>query len=546
MIKKMLKPMLTATALGAIAAPALAETPVLPPKLVVAISVDQLSSDLFAEYRPHFTGGFLRLQQGAVFPSTYHAHAATETCPGHATLLTGAHPSRSGIIANNWFDLSIGRADKKIYCSEDPTVHGSDSVNYTTSPVNLDTPTLGDRMKTANPRSRVFAVSGKDRGAVMMGGHTTDQAWWWRGKEFVTFVNRTGPVPVVVQRVNAGITAALNSGLPAYPLPELCQARLREYPLAGKSSSSVGTPIRALPANASSAYRNRPELDEATLEIAGGLVEAEGLGKGVATDLLAVSLSVTDYIGHRFGPGGPEMCTQIMALDAALGRFFARLDATGVPYAVMLSADHGGHDIPERNRAHGIPDAARIAPDLTLAALNSALGFEREPAFFGEGIGGDLYISPRIRGQARARLAARAKAWLERNPQVAAVFNGETLATTPIPAQPPESWTLAERAAASYRKGRSGDLVVLLAPRITPIADPTGGYVATHGSPWDYDRRVPAFFWWSGISGFEQPNSILTVDLMPSIAGLIDLPVKANEIDGQCRDLDSGPGSTCE
>jgi hypothetical protein len=100
-----------------------APEPTAPPKLVVAISIDQFSADLFAQYRQHFTGGFARLTQGAVFPSAFQSHAATETCPGHSTLLTGAHPSRTGIIANNWFDLDAKRADKRVYCAEDACAH---------------------------------------------------------------------------------------------------------------------------------------------------------------------------------------------------------------------------------------------------------------------------------------------------------------------------------------------------------------------------------------------------------------------------------------
>src|SRR3954463_3068570 len=103
------------------------------PKLIVAISVDQFSADLFAEYRQHFTGGLRRLSEGVVFPAGFQSHAATETCPGHSTILTGSRPYRTGIIANDWLDQSAAREDKVIYCSEDETVPGSSSSNYTVS-----------------------------------------------------------------------------------------------------------------------------------------------------------------------------------------------------------------------------------------------------------------------------------------------------------------------------------------------------------------------------------------------------------------------------
>jgi len=117
------------------------------PKLIVTVSVDQFSADLFAEYRTHATGGFARLLKGAVFPSGYQSHAATETCPGHSTILTGYRPEHTGIIANNWVDQATPRADKTVYCAEDESVPGSTSQNYTVSDKHLKVPTLGERMK---------------------------------------------------------------------------------------------------------------------------------------------------------------------------------------------------------------------------------------------------------------------------------------------------------------------------------------------------------------------------------------------------------------
>src|SRR4051812_434357 len=117
-----------------------------PPKLLVVVSVDQFSADLWDEYRPHFTGGLARIGSGAAFRNGYQSHAATETCPGHSTILTGDHPSRTGIIANSWVDQSVQRADKTIYCAEDPNVPGSTHSSYQVSPVSLRVPTLGELM----------------------------------------------------------------------------------------------------------------------------------------------------------------------------------------------------------------------------------------------------------------------------------------------------------------------------------------------------------------------------------------------------------------
>src|SRR6059058_1973150 len=154
------------------------------PRIIVAISVDEFSADLFTEYRPLFKAGLHRLQTGVVFPAGYQSHAATETCPGHSTILTGDRPARTGIIANEWFDQSLARPDKQVYCSEDPSVPGSSSEHYTVSTQFLKVPTLGDRMKAADPRSRSVAIAGKDRAAIMMGGYGPDQRWYWTGKSY--------------------------------------------------------------------------------------------------------------------------------------------------------------------------------------------------------------------------------------------------------------------------------------------------------------------------------------------------------------------------
>src|ERR671912_1089315 len=156
------------------------------PSLVVVISVDQLSADLFDEYRPHFTGGLARLSNGTAFRNGYQAHAGTETCPGHSTILTGSHPTHTGIIANTWVDQSVQRSDKTVYCAEDERVAGSSTTSYTVSPFHLSAQTLGDLLKQRSPQSLNVAVAGKDRSAVMMGGRNVDQRWFWDGKTFST------------------------------------------------------------------------------------------------------------------------------------------------------------------------------------------------------------------------------------------------------------------------------------------------------------------------------------------------------------------------
>jgi predicted AlkP superfamily pyrophosphatase or phosphodiesterase len=529
-----------------LAAPVAAQPP--RPKLIVALSVDQLSADLFAEYRQHFTGGLKRLSDGVVFPSGYQSHAATETCPGHSTILTGARPARTGIIGNSWIDQSVARPAKHVYCAEDETRGASSKAgDYAPSAVHLLVPTLGERMKAADPNTRVVAVSGKDRGALMMGGGKADQIWFLRPTDYARFETlreRTGAAPAAVAQVNSQIDAALAAAAPAQPLTPLCQRRARPISIGG--GQTVGDKAFARAAGDKRGFRNSPEADAATLDLATGLFEELRLGRGASTDLLAVSLSATDFVGHTYGTSGSEMCIQLTALDAQLGRFFERLDASGIDYVIALTADHGGLDLPERAITQGAPDAVRmdtsLAPDKLNAQLKRELKLSVDPLLIE---GADVQVNRAVPAKRRAAVLRRAAELYRASPLVETVLLGTELGRMVSPSGPPETWSLAERARASYFPGRSGDLIVALKPRVTPIPDPTRGYVATHGSFWDYDRRVPILFWWKGVQPFEQPLGIETVDIMPTLASLIALPVPAAEIDGHCLDLDPGTASNC-
>jgi predicted AlkP superfamily pyrophosphatase or phosphodiesterase len=515
------------------------------PRLIVAISVDQFSADLFAQYRQYFTGGLRRLEQGVVFPSGYQSHAATETCPGHSTILTGDRPARTGIIANNWYDQGAARADKYVYCAEDERIAGSSSDHYTVSDLHLRVPTLGDLMHRADPRSRVVAVAGKDRAAIMMGGHTPDQRWWWDGHNFVGRAGLAAPGPVT--RINARVADALAHARDPMPLPDVCESRSRPIAVPGRAEP-VGTGRFARAAGDRSALRASPEFDALILALASGMRDDMHLGEGQATDLLAIGLSATDYVGHGFGTGGSEMCIQVLALDRILGEFFAGLDRAGIDYVVMLTADHGGHDLPERIDEQADSQAARSDPALNATAMGRMLGARlhlQGPVLLGDGPFGDIYLDRGLPAPVRARALAAAVAAYRAHPQVAAVYTRGEIAATPSPSGPPETWSLVERARASFDPQRSGDFYVMLRPRITPIADASHGSVATHGSVWDYDRRVPILFWRRNMAGFEQPLSVETVDIMPTLAGLIGLPLAPGSVDGRCLDLVVGPETSC-
>jgi hypothetical protein len=517
--------------------------PAPPPKLIVALSIDQFSADLFDEYRPVLLGGIGRLSQGTVYRNGYQGHNATETCPGHSTIMTGSRPSRTGIIANFWFNLSQTRSDKGVYCAEDERVPGSSSTAYTVSPYHLRVPTLGELWKQGHPQARNVAVSGKDRAAVMMSGHVADQRWYWDGKTFVTDLQGS-TIPRSVAAARTAVANAVAQERPALEMPALCQSKSRVIPVEG-GGAPVGGGAFARKAGDIKAFRASPEFDGATLALAASLLEEMQLGRGPSIDILSISLSATDYVGHSYGTEGAEMCLQLFSLDRDLGDFFRLLDSNGIDYLVMLTADHGGQDIPERRREHGVADAARVDPGLTAAAIGKTVGAQlglNGPVLYGESSFGDIYMDRALTPSQQARAKAAAIAAYRAHPQVEAVFTKEQLAAIPSPTSPPDRWTLIERARASFDPERSGDFIVLLKRDITPIANTTT-YVATHGSPWDYDRRVPILFWRQGMAPANIPDAVETADIMPTLAASIGLVVDAGSIDGEC--LKAVQGISC-
>ena len=524
------------------AAPAPASTHA--PHLIVAIAVDQFSADLFDEYRPSFSSGLGRLaNQGIVFRNGYQAHAATETCPGHSTMLTGDDPAHTGIIANTWYQLSGPRGTTPVYCAEDETK--GDYTNYVVSPVHLRVPVLGELLKAASPQSISVVVAGKDRAAIMMGGHTPDVRWYYRTRgskgSFESDLAGAVPSPAVVA-ANRRVAAEIDTDqAPALPIPVFCQSRDRAVTLE-PGGRVIGTG-RFAHGPDEKEYHASPALDQDTLRLAEGLIDEQQLGRHSVPDILAVSLSATDYVGHRFGTEGLEMCLQLNELDQALGRFFADLDSRGIDYAVVLTADHGGTDVPERLRESVDPEARRVPDELNSKTIGDRIAAGLHLAANPLSGDGDVYVTPNLDRAMRAKVVQETMDAYRSSPLVAEVFTKGELEAAPVPTGDPTRWTLKERARASFDSERSGDILVLLKRHVVPIARPDEFYAATHGSAWDNDRRVPILFWRAGMRAETRQEAIKTVDIMPTLAAMIGLPIAPGSIDGQC--LAQVPAASC-
>lgn len=528
-------------------ASAQASPPPKEPKLVVAIAVDQYAWSLFQRYRPTYVGGLKRLGEGRVFLG-YQSHASTETCPGHSTLLTGDHPSRTGIVANNWYDRDSGSS---VYCVSvsgvaDPLAKGAS---------NLKVDTLGDWLRAKHPDARVTSISGKDRAAIMMAGHHPTSVFWWDDGLGWGTSKYAGPADAKTVAPAVAFNRKLFASWDETP-PELWPTALPEpcAPLAvphtfGRLTLSGGIPPESAKGVTQGAkwrtsaafapeFRTSPLMDRTTLEMAAELVKAQGLGRRAQPDLLAISLSGTDHIGHRYGSGGAEMCVQQASLDAALGAFLAKLDALDVPYVVALSADHGGIDAAERLG----PPARRVDTGKIVNGLNAEL---RTKFGFGyDAINGDdanqlLLGLPPEDDKRRAEVMATALGWLKAQPDVADVFTAaQVAAAAPPRGRPPGDLTMLERFAESFDAARNGDIIVNYA-QFASLGMPSqlGQNVAGHGSAWDHDRQVPILFWWPGVAPADA-GPIETVDIAPTLAPW--LHIAAPDVDGRCIDLGQG------
>ncbi|HEY4547566.1 MAG TPA: alkaline phosphatase family protein [Pedomonas sp.] len=535
------------------------------PKLVIAISVDQFSGNLFEAWRGRFTGGLKRLgNQGITYANGYQTHGATETCPGHSTLLTGRHPSNTGIIANGWYDIASGR---DVYCMEDTAMRPAHDVQADASEGrsarNLRVSTVGDWLKAQSPKSRVVAVSGKDRGALNMGGHKADASFWFAsGYGFTTSVpaGQSGDAALKpLADFNRSLQASWQASPPMWTYAdEQCSALEDYWQFGEKTWRSQVPPVSWQTGSREdvlkSQYAVSPLLDAATLDAARVLIEHYKLGQGEATDLLAVSLSATDLVGHRYGTAGPEMCDQMVRLDRELGAFLDDLEKLGVPVMVVVSADHGGIDFPERLAKQGYPTAGRLAPRPWLeevnARLRQQLRLDWNPLTTTDD-GTDInqiYVVDRAGKRPAAAVRERglkaAVPLINGRTDVAAAYSLETLLETKVDrAKPVDELTLQERFALSTDKERSGDITVAFGPYQqykVPRPDRT---LTGHGTVWNYDRRVPILFWWPGITPQERPLPVPTVDIAPTLAHVLGIQPDPT-LDGQCRDLaDFGNGA---
>ena len=492
------------------------------PKLVLVLVIDQFRYDYLMRFRPFFgKGGFNRLLEGgAVFTDCRYDYATTMTGPGHATLLTGTYPNLHGIIENSWYDRDQKR---EIYCVEDlhtRTVASRErsSPSPAFSPRNLTASTLGDELRLATDfRAKVVSISLKDRAAVLMGGHTPSAAYWYDvgSGRFVTSTYYMPTLPAWVDEFNQQV-----------PTKQYCGQKwqvLAETP--GASGRGLAefepSPGESCPDPKFLGWlENTPFMNQIELSFAADAIRSERLGQGPETDILALSLSVNDYIGHEFGPYSEQVADTTLRTDRDLASFFDELDKqVGLDNVwIAFSADHGVAPTPDFIQEHKLglgmaqPAAIRNAAE---KALTQAFGpgpwieDQDETYLF---LNRDTLKKRNVAESKAEEVAAGAAA---SQPDVAAAFTRTQFLTGSLPSSP-----LARKAANSFDSKRSGDVFLIFMPYAVPSSNPTG---TTHGSPWNYDAQVPLIFWGSAFKAGFYPTPCEPIDLAATLAARLGL-----------------------
>ncbi len=344
------------------------------PTLVVLITVDQMRGDYLDRFRDGFTGGLARLlRDGAMFADARQDHGLPGTAAGHATVGTGRWPRSHGILRN-------------VESVPDTASPLLEAVGDGASPRGLVGTTLFDWIRARWPEARAFSVSLKDRSAILPVGHARQHVYWYSGRIFTTSRWYADSLPDWVRRFNRGLAPAQQPGRAwtllrpraSYPEPD-------SMPYENYGDAAFPHRLPADSTAAAASLRLVPWGDSVTLAFALEGVNRLRLGRGPGVDFLSISLSVTDYLGHRYGPNSLEIHDQMLWVDRYLGQFLDAL-ARRVPRArtlVVLTADHGVTSYPEWTREHGDPGAGYINRDVdtvlieAIARLNYEYGSAR-------------------------------------------------------------------------------------------------------------------------------------------------------------------------
>ena len=480
------------------------------PTLLVFITVDQMREDYLDRWRSEYTGGLKRLVDGgALFTNGHQDHAITETAPGHASTMSGRFPRSTGITRN-----TAGVND-----STWPLI-GSPGLGA--APFRFRGTTLTDWLTAADPKTRALSVSYKDRGAILPIGRSKQEVYWYAASTgaFTTSTWYRDSLPDWVKAFNARRLPQSYAGktwdllLPASAYPETDSVpveigigRKITFPYTVPAIDTIA--VRLLP--------TFPFMDEVTAALALDGLQVLGLGKGPGADVLAVSFSATDIIGHAFGPDSREIHDQLLRLDRTMGRFIDSLyklrDSSRIIFA--LTGDHGVQPFPELNNGRVTPPPMRVNVLPAIAAADTVLiraGGNQAAVDFESGA---LFIDRQKAGTTPAVIGAAVDSFLAVARRTTGVLRADRMS---------------ELARADFGKDKIARRWVQMFPPDQPVEAvitlTEGSYwstypVAQHGTPHDQDTHVPILFYGPAFKPGRYPQFARTVDLAPTLAQVL-------------------------
>jgi arylsulfatase A-like enzyme len=494
-------------------------------KLVVVVVLDQFGSWVLERYSPFLPeDGFLRtlIARGAYFEAARYEYAGTYTAPGHAAIFTGAPPARSNVSSNRIWDRARGR-DFSTVDDGRHAIFGHEGAFA--SPSILRAPTVGDRLKEESAgRARVVAISMKDRSAVLPGGMRPDAAVWFdkagRGFSTSTFYAPAMPDWLTRFRETHPFESYLEEWTPEDPV-----WLAREFGSDDASGEGdwegFGTTFphdasrSRSPANT---FMMTPGATRYELDVTRAAISEFGLGADEVPDLLALSISAIDIVGHTFGPESWEYADNLVRVDHMLGQFMRELEAqTTVSW--LVTADHGVVRLPERAAEHGEFGGRLLARDVESEA--------RAAVVASGGAGGDVltfvqplvYFSAALReGPQAAEAASAVVARLRQMPCVHSAYrvaDADSLAASNDPVE--------RASAASIDADRRGDVFVVPRHGCLVDEDSPEGFGTSHGTPWDYDARVPVIVAHGGMSPYRVSEEVEQNRVAATVAELLGI-----------------------
>ncbi|MBV9302438.1 MAG: alkaline phosphatase family protein [Acidobacteriaceae bacterium] len=484
------------------------------PKLIVAIIIDQFRYDYLTRFRSDYHGGLNQLiTRGADFTNAFYTQVPTVTAVGHSIFMSGAMPAVSGIIGNSWYE----RAEAKIVTSvcdweavnvgapspeKGPKCTDSDPA----SPRRLLVSTIGDELRNAREDSKVIGVSIKARGAILPSGHRAAAAYWFddASGNFITSSFYTNQLPSWASLFN-------NRKLPAKYIDQ----KWPGFPN-WNFHGTTKAPYERLPAS--------PWGNELIEQFAEQAITGEKLGQRGPTDLLTISFSSNDYIGHAVGPDAPEVRDMAIRTDQQLGKLFAAIDKqVGLQNVVIvLSADHGVAPLPAVDKERKMPGGyvptnpetvvrdvltKRFGPaDWLIPAEETSLYLNRHAIEAFKTSTGNRVTEKEVYDNARDALLSAPELHVARvytRDQLDSGLSGDFIARAEMN---------------GYYPPRSGDIFVVIEPNYLP-----GTHGTSHFSPYNYDRHVPVLFMGPGVKPGRYDEQIEVNDIAPTLAAILDI-----------------------